>query len=299
MRNAITQDQHPIPESDSPSDRYLELREDLIRTEQKAESLELATTRAEDDDVGVAEESRVGVVRVRRPPRKVPLPASSEQLRLRLRIWGLSWRITAAKSSGHALFKDLTAQTFSDHVEYLLGEDVFRLEATGPTGKVLSKPSIELVVAYDFAIRKETAQLMNGGASLHDALTQARKDTAVRERKFLTPLMLGNAVRGPRSPSRNRNLRANRGNKQRQQRVDRSRTPRRAPPEPKPINQKVPQGWNTEDGGKPICMNFNKGKCKFKSCKYLHQCAICGKTDHAARSCTASGGGKSSQGARD
>ena len=44
QQKAFTEKSFNIPLCDAPSDRYLELREDQIRTEYKAEELGLATT---------------------------------------------------------------------------------------------------------------------------------------------------------------------------------------------------------------------------------------------------------------
>ena len=66
----------------APSARYMELRLEMFSTgEQRAETLEYATAAEEDDDPGVTEELRTGVVRVRKAPQKVSLPKSTEELR--------------------------------------------------------------------------------------------------------------------------------------------------------------------------------------------------------------------------
>ena len=91
--------------------------------------------------MGVTEESRSGVVRVRKPPRRVPDPTSSEQLRHRFRVWALSWRLTAAKNASLPAYTNVTAEAFHEHVEYILGEDVFKLEARDANEKLLSRPA--------------------------------------------------------------------------------------------------------------------------------------------------------------
>ena len=62
---------------------------------------------------------------------------------------------------------------FTDYTEYLLGENVFKLCATGPLEKKVSDPPFEVVVSYDFNVRKHLATLINEGQQFKEALRAA------------------------------------------------------------------------------------------------------------------------------
>ena len=289
IRKAFNLKYFALADEDSPSDRYLELREDMIaQQEQKAESLELSTNREEDDELGVGEESRVGVVRVRKPPKKVALPSTPEELRRRLKVWGFSWLLTATRYDGQPAFAGIEPQTIYDYIEHLLGKDVFRLTAKGADGKELAHPPLSLVVSYDFHVRRKLAELMNEGRPFTDALKEAREDRTVRERYFLTPLMLDRAERAPR--------RGRSRSRVHSQDQSRTRPQRDAPPPPskgKGKSRDLPEGWravNTK--GQQICISHNMGRCSVggkPKCRFVHVCAKCLKPNHIAVNCKPQG----------
>jgi len=66
----------------------------------------------------------------------------------------------------------------------------------------MSSPSLELVLSYDFQVRKAMTKAMNEGVNMVKALEDAMKDTTVKERYFLTPAAMGAAGKESRQKSR-------------------------------------------------------------------------------------------------
>jgi hypothetical protein len=105
-----------------------------------------------------------------------------------------------------------------------------------------------LVIEYDFAIRRNIADLLNEGHAFVDALEASQKDKYLRDLYFTTPLMASAVARAVASMSS-----SSRG---------RSRSPkavwkptRRPTAPPPPVWQ--PPAWSSKGGGKG---KGNKGK---------------------------------------
>ena len=64
------------------------------------------------------------------------------------------------------------------------------LKAKDASGEVVAAPTLELVLSYEFQIRKHMTKAMNEGTDMQKALQDAMKDTTVKERYFLTPATL-------------------------------------------------------------------------------------------------------------
>ena len=100
----------------------------------------------------------------------------------------MDFRIHATDEPG--LLKDLTPQTWQSHLDYILGDFVFKLAARDAQGNIFASPSWNLVLAYEQAIRAQAFKLILAGERLHKALAKAREDPVVKERFFTTPLGL-------------------------------------------------------------------------------------------------------------
>eukprot|EP00971_Amphidinium_carterae_P312712 6215244-Amphidinium_carterae.1 len=61
-------------------------------------------------------------------------------------------------------------------------------------GMDLAGPTFELVLSYEYQLRRKAATLMNEeGATLKQALQTAASDSELKERQFNTPLSLQSA----------------------------------------------------------------------------------------------------------
>ena len=64
------------------------------------------------------------------------------------------------------------------------------LHAKDASGKVVASPAFDLVLSYDFQLRKNVMKPMNAGLKLTSALEQAVADVEIKERFFITPCAL-------------------------------------------------------------------------------------------------------------
>ncbi len=159
------------------------------------------------------------------------------------------------------------------------------LRAKDEEGSVISSPSLELVLSYEFQIRKQMVKLMNEGEVMREALDQAMKDGVVKERFFLTPAAysaltaMGGRKEKSRSPRRDKWTGSYRqpssgsgGGK------GKSKGGKGKKGVGKALHSKTPDG-------REICYAWNNKdqRCRHK-CGRLHVCQVC-FGQHPAHAC--------------
>ena len=81
--------------------------------------------------------------------------------------------------------KDITINTWDDHIDYILGDTVLGVRVGIPGTSRQYAPSWAIIMDYDFHVRKEVYRLVNEtGCSIVEALPVARKDLEIRQRYF-------------------------------------------------------------------------------------------------------------------
>ena len=114
------------------------------------------TCKAWDDDPDVTSDLlKGGYIRVRKTGKDAPLPQSGEDLRSRIKIWGISWICAASKHSTSPALQNLDPQLFYDYADFLLGPRVRDLQAKDSGGNFLSRPPISLVFSYEYSETRE------------------------------------------------------------------------------------------------------------------------------------------------
>ena len=171
----------------------------------------------------------------------------------------------------------------------------------------MSTPSFVQMLEYDYQVRKKTADLLNEGMCLKDALKAAYRDHEVRERHFLTPVMLA-ALHTRESRPRSRSPRRQAAAASRQQQQSGNGGGGRgcgngkggrggkagggkgrggggkgrgggtgtcpAHSTPKGMSARTPDG-------RSICFKFNTPEgCSAKKCTFVHVCRLCYSDKH-------------------
>lgn len=243
---------------------------------------------------------KTGALRLTKTSRKVPLPSSSETMRARIRLLGVSFTLCHFKHSGRNAFKDATPGIWLEHLDYILGDRVMSFEVR--FGDITLRPPWTAILEYEHQIRKKVAQEMTySNASLGDALLATRRDTEHREQFFVAPVMAsmmtagGSNRRNNRERSRSRRGRSQdrggkakgRGGGRPEPKGKRDRSRERDDKRP---NKEKPKGdtgvWNGEKihsetpDRKQICFSYNSVKkgCKGSDCSRVHVCRICFKS---------------------
>lgn len=181
-----------LSEDLTPSHTLVEFRLDMIEQgEIKGETLRAITSLADVQEGRLgATIDNAGVVRVRTGTQEVKMPADESALRRRLKIWGYSWIFAKLKQPGRLWLKDVEPQVIYTYTDYLFGEQVMGLEGKDPNGRVVSKPSFDLLLSYELQLRKKQAKLINEGHTFANALQDAMKDAETKTRYFTTPLAI-------------------------------------------------------------------------------------------------------------
>ena len=212
LRLRFEQLHYKLEDRVSPATSTLELIFDQLESgEWKPMSLVQFLSRDDtEDELMGATIDKTGTVKIRKGYGESKPPKTSEELRQRLRLVGHSYIMAQLKFPHKASLQQLTPNHFNKLCDYLLGEQVMGLRAKDEDGTVISSPSLELVLSYEFQIRKQMVKLMNEGEPMKDALENAMKDGAVKERFFLTPAAysaltaMGGRKEKSRSPRRDR-----------------------------------------------------------------------------------------------
>ena len=158
------------------------------------------------------------------------------------------------------------------------------LRAKDEEGAVISAPSLDLVLSYEFQIRKQMVKLMNEGETMREALDQAMKDGVVKERFFLTPAAysaltaMGGRKEKSRSPRRDRwqggqgHYASGSGGGKGKAKGGKGKKGARALHSKTPDGREICYAWNNKDQ-----------RCRHK-CGKLHVCQIC-FGQHPAHAC--------------
>ena len=239
---------------------------------------------------------------------RASLPTGPEGLRKRLAILGNAHIFAAAHQAHNLTLKGLSPQTFLDHVDYILGDHVYNLK--GPD--TMDGPTRARVIGYEQAVREKAVVLVRKGATLANALKEARDDALTKERFFISPLALeaASAKRtAPQAPAEGRGRKKVRGagrggakGEREEQRDERTSNRAggkgggrgsgkgrdRARARPVDPATRAPDGCLKElPNGRPVCFAYNSPKgCTRASCQFVHACGKCGGAGHKMAECT-------------
>jgi len=198
--------------------------------------------------------------------------------------------------TNRAQLAGLTADTFNDLVDYILGEDVAGLEAKDPEGRVMGRPSWAQVLSYEFNIRKQAYRWFNEkGMALDTAIQTAMEDQEIKSKFLTTPMAVSVAaiqVRASSEAGTSANSRSWAAAAQVEGRwaAEMNTQPPnnwQARPPKKPTGPPASRTefhnarvWQTTDG-RPICRKFGNDKCSDdKACGMLHVCDYCAGSGH-------------------
>ena len=81
----------------------------------------------------------------------------------------------------------------ADYIDWLCGPNVWGLTSKDVHGKVLSSPTLDNVLGYDWAIRKSISKGMNRGVDFATGLAAAQADNRLLQLHFLTPVAMSPA----------------------------------------------------------------------------------------------------------
>ena len=255
---------------------------------------------AEADILGATVEKGTGTLKIKKGYGECQKPRNPEEFRRRMSVVAHAYLLAQLKYPQKATLRDLQPQHFLKYLDLMLGDHVLGLKARDKDGAVIATPEFDLMLSYDFQVRRQMVKLANEGATFVDALKEAMTDTTIKERYFLTPNVY-QQVSHTSSSSRGE--------------YNRSRSPPRAwhPWSGEHYEQPKGRGKGKKGGkskgkkgrqhhdrtpdGRQICWKWNnpRERCRFQ-CGRLHVCQIC-FGQHPAHACDGSGKTKDTAGA--
>ena len=243
-------------------------------------------------------------IRIRKAPKAILPPATSEELRQRLRTLSIAYTIVGYKHSSRLWLRTATPDVWLNYTDFLLSDQValYNLDTDGCSIKAAWKTVLE----YDLGMRKLACRKITyDGLDFKTAIEFAMNDLQCRERYFVTPTALINA-----SMAKKQHVSAGTANPPPLKTVPAS------PDGPKPSKTKLkkqarwaklkekkktevvrvlPPGFpdakrtkvaRTPDG-RNICGFFQlPAGCRKQNCQYLHVCEKC-YGNHPAHKCDA------------
>jgi len=276
-----------------PAKSYLEKRAELIEQDDyKAESLNTVITREQDDpDILIPVWSASGSLQMRKGGQTVEEPKNAEQLRKRLKVLSLGLMFLGLRHTNRAVIQGINPQLFEDYVTYLLGEHCFAMQGKTAEGYVITGPSWNQLLVYEFQVRRKAWHIVqHDGVAFKDALRQSWKDPVVKERYLTTPVALAASTTSKRSYEGSQS--EDTGKKPKGAGKGKGRGTGKGSKgkgggkgKGKSASEKLNISSRTPDG-KPICYGYNDiaVRCRQRPCRFEHVCGHCyGK--HPAYAC--------------
>ncbi len=126
------------------------------------------------------------------------LPTTSEEYRSLYQLRRHQCGVVRIRHGQKAYLSNLNADAWFTHVEYMLGDKVRGLVARSPTGEIVASITWAAFLSYDQAVMDAAFKEVNmEGATLVNAMTNARTDNELRTRFLVTQLALSTARPAP------------------------------------------------------------------------------------------------------
>ena len=122
-------------------------------------------------------------------------PSCPEDYREAIDLIDHAWRLLDLRLPGRAYATGYRRADLDKYMRWLLGEEVARYTTKGSNGRLTDKPTWDLVLEYDRALRQQAAEhMLEDGDSWPAALLRAKDNNTLNMRYFLKPLALDIAV---------------------------------------------------------------------------------------------------------
>jgi hypothetical protein len=147
-------------------------------------------------------------IRVRKSPKAILPPASTEEFRDRIKTLAISFEVAGFKHSHKPWLRSANMACFDRFVSYILGAKIAGRSLDGQGLGV--KADWNTVLAYELAIRKHAVDsILYEGKTFDDAMTAGCKDLEIKEQYFITPTAILNSNRRtpdgpPKGPGKGR-----------------------------------------------------------------------------------------------
>ena len=256
-------------------------------------------TRLKRDSSGVSVNITTSGMQVSNPVRvKIPMPHDTEGVRHRLALHKSAVEFIKIRHPHNKIWKTADSEMWEDHVNYVLGPEIYGYTIKNDKGVVVKTPTLDLVMKFEEALRIKATIFMNEGGShnggvpqdIKAAMEAARKDNNLLQKEFLQKLMFQSGSRGsgredpleddeektskPRGRGKKAKAAARKaggsgGGAAKGKGRGKDKTMKQGGKRAGKLNSKTPDL-------KPICYAYgSKEGCKKASCSMAHVCQIC------------------------
>ena len=139
-------------------------------------------------------------IRIRKSPKQIAPPATTEELRNRLRTLAITYVLAGYKHSSRLWLRTCSLSAWLEHCEFLLSDQCagYALDTEG----ISVRASWATVLHYDYQLRKVmTRSIVYDGNDFLTAMRLAIADLQCRERYFITPTAMLQASSKHRAPT--------------------------------------------------------------------------------------------------
>ena len=242
-----------------------------------------------------------GTIRVRKTPKALPMPKSTEEFRNRMNTLAILMGVCSLKHSNRLWLRTSSMELWRKYTEHVLGEKVLNYKATAQ-GQDYGV-SWEVVLNYEFQMRKLACRkVLYEDKDIATALEEAMTDLQVKEQFFITPMAVGVAASSASSSRQGYNdfnIRkrplpepVSKGGKGKDSKgagkgkYDGGKQTNEGTSKKSQSNARRKEGktMKTPDG-RLICMAYQNAGCSYGSkCRYVHVCSKC-YGEHPGNTC--------------
>ena len=249
---------------------------------------------AEADILGATVEKGTGTLKIKKGYGECQKPRNPEEFRRRMSVVANSYLMAQLKYPQKSSLRGIQPQHFLKYLDLMLGDHVLGLKARDKDGQVIATPDFDLMLAYDYQVRRQVVKLVNDGATMAEALKEAMADTTIKERHFLTPNVYSQVSSTASSRSEGFRQRSRSPTRSwrpwHEERWDQPRSKGKGKKgSSKGKNRKGKQIHDKTPDGRQVCWKWNnpRERCRF-NCGRLHVCQYCFGS-HPMHACDGSG----------
>ena len=140
----------------------------------------------EADILGAIVEKNTGTLKIKKGYGECQKPRRPEEFRKRMSVVAHAYLMAQLKYPHKANLRDLQSQHFLKYLDLMLGDHILGLKARGKDGEVIITPDFDLMLSYDFQVRRRMVKLVNEGVTMVEALREAMANAIIKERYFFT-----------------------------------------------------------------------------------------------------------------
>jgi hypothetical protein len=168
--------------------------EEIDEGEPKAELLsEVISVEEAVEDVVGAVIDKEGTWKTKKTTKSVALPTTSEQLRSRLRLLGVSYTIAKYKHSTRQWLSTTSPTLWNDYCDWLLGDEIAGYKSLVQGTTIV--PPWSVLMEFEHQYRKEVLRLvLYHSKDIATAFADTRNDAGLKLRYFSTPMAMHAAL---------------------------------------------------------------------------------------------------------